>query len=49
MAAEAVHDHDPEALESSQRIAGHLRRIAFNHRTAAAYQNDATLDPEQMA
>ncbi len=47
MATDAIADHEPEAAEVSQRIAGHLRRLAYNHRTAATYQNRPNLDPEQ--
>ncbi|CAN5670463.1 hypothetical protein BH23CHL5_BH23CHL5_03970 [soil metagenome] len=47
MATDAIADHEPEAAEVNQRIAGHLRRLAYNHRNASTYQNQPNLDPEQ--
>jgi hypothetical protein len=34
MAAEAIKDGDPESAERSMRLAGHMRRIAGNHRVS---------------
>lgn len=46
-AAEALADGTPEDAERAERMAGHLERLAFNHRTAATYQGRPELDPEQ--
>lgn len=46
-AAEALADGTPEDAERARTMAGHLERLAFNHRTAATYQGRPELDPEQ--
>ncbi len=48
-AAESIADGDPKSAEVSQRLADHLRRLAYNHSAAAQYQSDHGLDPEQLA
>lgn len=47
-AAAAIRDGQPESAERLQRIAGHLRRLAYTHRAAAEYQGDPSLDPPQI-
>jgi transposase-like protein len=47
MASEDIRDRNPEAAETGQRIAQHLRRLGYVHRAAAAYQQRPELDPEQ--
>lgn len=46
-AAAAIHEQQPECAERAGMIAGHLRRLAFTHRTAAAYQGRPAPDPKQ--
>lgn len=47
-AALHIADGNPEAAVTASRLAGHLRRLAFNHSAAAEYQDDPSLDPEQI-
>lgn len=47
-AAAAIADGQPEAAAGFQRIAGHMRRLAYTHRAAAAYQGKPALDPPQV-
>lgn len=39
---------NPESYETLTALAGHLERIAGNHRAAVAYQGDPSLDPPQI-
>lgn len=48
-AESAINEGDPETAARLQRIAAHLRRIAYNHRASAAYQHKPDIDPAQRS